>query len=56
VQLFEGNNKTTNGAVFFRVPVGEELPLWTCWTALGLLCLVCLYMLARKIRGVEVVR
>ena len=56
VQLFEGNNKTTNGAVFFRVPVGEELPLWTCWTALGVLCLVCLYMLARKIRGAEVVR
>jgi ABC-2 type transport system permease protein len=56
VQLFEGSQKTTNGAVFFRVPVGEELPLGACWAVLGLVCLVCLYMLARKIRGAEVVR
>jgi hypothetical protein len=38
------------------VAQGEELPPWCCWTALAALCLVCLYMLARKIRGVEVVR
>jgi ABC-2 type transport system permease protein len=56
VQLFEGSHKTTNGAVFFRVMQGEELPLWTCWTTLGVLVLICLYMLARKIRGAEVVR
>ena len=56
VQLFEGAHKTTNGAVFFRVWTGQELPLWCCWTALGVLCLICLFMLARKIRGVEVVR
>jgi ABC-2 type transport system permease protein len=56
VQLFEGANKTTSGAVFFRVPNGEELPLWACWGALVAICLVCLYMLARKIRGAEVVR
>ena len=56
VQLFEGAKKTTNGAVFFRVMAGEELPLWCCWMSLGVLCLICLYMLARKIRGAEVVR
>ena len=56
VYLFEGPNPTTNGAVFFRVTQGEELPLWCCWSALIALCLVCLYMLARKIRGVEVMR
>ena len=56
VQLFEGAKKTTNGALFFRVVAGEELPLWTCWMSLGILCLICLYMLARKIRGAEVVR
>jgi ABC-2 type transport system permease protein len=56
VQLFEGANKTTNGAVFFRVPQGEELPLWCCWASLTVLALICLYMLARKIRGAEVVR
>ena len=56
VQLFEGSHRTTNGAVFFRVVQGEELPLWTCWMSLGMVCLLCLYMLARKIRGAEVVR
>ena len=56
VQLFEGDDKTTNGAVFFRAPRGEELPMWCSWAALAVLCLICLYMLARKIRGTEVVR
>ena len=56
VRLFEGVNKTTNGALFFRAQTGEELPLWVCWTALFGMCLICLYMLARKIRGAEVVR
>ncbi len=56
VQLFEGENKTTNGAVFFRAPQGQELPLWCSWAALAALCGICLYMLARKIRGTEVVR
>ena len=56
VWLFEGNNPTTNGAVFFRVTQGEELPLWCCWAAILTLAAICLYMLARKIRGAEVVR
>jgi ABC-2 type transport system permease protein len=56
VTLFEGANRTTDGAVFFRAPLGEEIPLWCCWAMLAGLCLVCLYMLARKIRGTEVVR
>jgi ABC-2 type transport system permease protein len=56
VHLFEGANPTTNGAAFFRAQQDEALPLWTCVIALGLLCAFCLYMLARKIRGAEVVR
>jgi ABC-2 type transport system permease protein len=56
VQLFEGSNQTTNGAVFFRAAQDEVLPLWTCWMALLAVALICLYMLARKIRGAEVVR
>ena len=56
VQLFEGPTHTTNGAVFFRVIEGEELALWCCWASLAMLALICLYMLARKIRGAEVVR
>jgi ABC-2 type transport system permease protein len=56
VWLFEGNANTSGGAVFFGSPQGEEVPLWCCWTALAALCAICLYMLARKIRGMEVVR
>ena len=56
VQLMEGATRTTNGAVFFRVPLGEELPIGWCWFGLFLLAGACLYMLARKIRGAEVVR
>jgi hypothetical protein len=52
----EGATRTTNGAVFFRVPIGEELPLGWCWFALFVVAGACLYMLARKIRGAEVVR
>jgi ABC-2 type transport system permease protein len=56
VRLFEGTNQTTNGAVFFRANQGEQVPLWTAWMGLAVLALLCLYMLARKIRGAEVVR
>lgn len=56
VRLFEGDNPTTSGAVFFRAPQGETLPLWCSWFALAALALVCFYMLRRKIRGAEVVR
>jgi ABC-2 type transport system permease protein len=56
VQLMEGAVRTTNGAVFFRVPMGEELPVGWCWFGLLLVAAACLYMLARKIRGAEVVR
>jgi ABC-2 type transport system permease protein len=56
VQLYEGDHPTTSGAVFFRITPGEQIPLWCSWAALGALCAICLYMLARKIRGAEVVR
>ena len=56
VDLFEGSQHTTGGAVFFGSPVGEEVPLWCCWMAITIVCLVCLGLLARRIRGVEVVR
>ncbi len=56
VSLFEGKNQTTTGAVFFRARAEEALPIWSCWAALIALCLICLYMLARQLRGTEVVR
>jgi ABC-2 type transport system permease protein len=56
VHLFGADPEVNNGGVFFRMPAGEELPLWCCWAALAALCLACLFMLTRKIRGAEVVR
>ena len=35
VHLFEAPTRPRNGAVFFRVPAGEELPLWCCWARAG---------------------
>ena len=56
VALFGGNDPTNTGAVFFRVAPGREIPVWCCLAVLLLLGLASLAMLARKIRGVEVVR
>jgi ABC-2 type transport system permease protein len=56
VYLFEGDNPTTTGALFFRITPGEEIPVWSCCVVLLILAALCLYMLARKIRGAEVVR
>jgi ABC-2 type transport system permease protein len=56
VHLFEGAEHSSTGAVFFRVLPEEELPLGTCCVMLTVVLMLCLYMLARKIRGAEVVR
>ena len=56
VELFAGNNPTNTGAVFFRVAPGREIPVWCSSAVLLLLSLASLLLLARKIRGVEVVR
>jgi ABC-2 type transport system permease protein len=56
VWLFEGDHPVSNGGVFFRLDQSGVIPVWTCWAALTALCLACLYMLARRIRGAEVVR
>ena len=54
--LFEGDHPTSGGAVFFRVDPVSALPVAACWLALLAVCLGCLYMLERKIRGAEVVK
>jgi ABC-2 type transport system permease protein len=54
--MFEGDNPTTTGALFFRITPGEEIPVAACCVVLVALAGMCLYMLARKIRGAEVVR
>lgn len=59
ISLFEQPMRRGEGVVgdlFFRVAPGEALPLWCCWAALAAICLFCLWMLSRKIRGAEVVR
>ena len=55
-QLFEGQARGGAGAVFFRVMQDADIPISLCWAALLGLCLFCLYLLSRKIRGVEVVK
>jgi len=44
-----------SGAAFFRVQPGEAMPIWTVWAALITVCVLCLWLLARKVRGVEIV-
>lgn len=56
VNLFEGSNQTTTGALFFRAAKEDAIPIWCSWAGLAVLCGICLYMLRRKIRGMEVVR
>jgi len=56
VQLFGADPRVNNGGAFFRMPSDEQLPLWSCWLALAVLCGACLYMLARKVRGAEVIK
>ena len=45
-----------DGAVFFGVPVREDISVTACIAVLAAMCLFCLYLLTLKIRGAEVVR
>jgi ABC-2 type transport system permease protein len=54
--LFEGGHPSGSGGVFFRMDPSATIPVWTCWAALAAACLVCLFMLNRKIRGAEVAK
>lgn len=55
LRLFGQPVKLGAGAVFFRVQArGGETPGWAAWGVLLGLCLLCLALLHRKIRGIEV--
>ena len=56
LRLFDEPVETGAGAVFFRVLPGGEMPIWAAWAALIGLCLICLHLLGKKIRGMEIVR
>jgi len=43
-----------NGVV--REMVMNEPPLWASWFALGLICLICLALLSRKVKAYEVIK
>jgi lipopolysaccharide export LptBFGC system permease protein LptF len=34
----------------------REPPLWACWLVVALVCLACLWLLARKVRAYEVIK
>lgn len=55
VSLFEEPMQRGAGAVFFRVIENEVIPVWCCWAMLAGICAFCIWLLARKIRGTEVV-
>jgi len=48
--------KPGEGAVFFGVPVSEDISMTACVGMLAAVCGFCLYLLTLKIRGAEVVR
>ncbi len=54
--LFDQPMRRGAGAAFFRVARGDQIPPWCIWASLAALCVFCLWMLARKVRGVEVAR
>lgn len=56
VRWMEGATRSTDGAVFFRSPQEQSLPIGWCWFVIFLIAGACLYMLSKKIRGTEVVR
>lgn len=54
--LFGQPVETGAGSIFFRVLPGGEIPIGVIWITIGIICLICLRLLAVKIRGMEVVR
>lgn len=61
--LFERENGTIRGKVsnpvyneqYFNIVLLEP-PLWASWTLVGLVCLVCVWILSRKVRAYEVIK
>jgi ABC-2 type transport system permease protein len=57
VWLFETPMQRGSGAVFFRVGShGTETPVYLVWASLAAVFLFCIWLLGKKVRGVEVVK
>jgi ABC-2 type transport system permease protein len=59
--LFGTFVRTTGRMTSFDGQVGREIlmnepPLWASWFALGLICLICLALLSRKVKAYEVIK
>jgi len=59
--LFGTFVRTTGHMTDFDGSVGREIvmnepPLWASWFALGLICMICLALLSRKVKAYEVVK
>ena len=54
MRLFRANTAHTIWRGLFSVS-DESMPLWHAWTALGVVCVVCLWLLERRLRAREVV-
>ena len=59
--LFGTFVRTTGHITDFDGSVGREIvmnepPLWASWFALGLICMICLALLSRKVKAYEVVK
>ena len=61
--IFERNSGTIRGKV--TTPIYDDVymdiallepPLWTAWLVIGLVCAVCVWLLARKVRAYEVIK
>ncbi len=54
MHLFRANTKQTIWRGLFSVSE-ESMPLWQAWTVLGVICVLCVWLLEKKLRAREVV-
>lgn len=56
VWLMEGTLSGGGGSGFFSISRDSHIPVWLAFVMIGLFCLLCIRLLASRIRGAEVVR
>lgn len=56
VWLMEGSITSGGGVGFFSIARDAHIPVWLAFVMIALFCLLCIRLLASRIRGAEVVR